>query len=78
VVVMMVLAIPFALTSARAGGVGAKIVLGILIGLSFHFAGRLFSHVGLLNDWPPLFSASAPAFIAAAVAMWMLYRAEKR
>ena len=78
VVVMMVLAIPFALTSARAGGVGAKIVLGILIGLSFHFSGRLFSHVGLLNDWPPLFSASAPAFIAAAVAMWMLYRAEKR
>ena len=78
VVVMMVLAIPFALTSARAGGVGAKIVLGILIGLSFHFAGRLFSHVGLLNDWPPLFSASAPAFIAAAVAMWMLSRAERR
>ena len=78
VVVMMVLAIPFALTSARAGGVGAKIVLGILIGLSFHFAGRLFSHVGLLNDWPPLFSASAPAFIAAAVAMTMLYRAERR
>ncbi|HSS27241.1 MAG TPA: LPS export ABC transporter permease LptG [Usitatibacter sp.] len=78
VVVMMVLAIPFALTSARAGGVGAKIVLGILIGLSFYFAGRLFSHVGLLNDWPPLFSASAPALIAAAVAMWMLYRAERR
>jgi len=78
VVVMMVLAIPFALTSARAGGVGAKLVLGILIGLSFHFAGRLFSHVGLLNDWPPLFSASAPAFIAAAVAAAMLYRAERR
>jgi lipopolysaccharide export system permease protein len=78
VIVMMVLAIPFALHSARAGGVGAKIVLGILIGLSFHFAGRLFSHVGLLNDWPALFSASAPAVIAAAVAAWMLYRAEMR
>ncbi|HLX22779.1 MAG TPA: LPS export ABC transporter permease LptG [Usitatibacter sp.] len=77
-VVMMVLAIPFALQSARAGGVGAKIVLGILIGLTFFFAGRLFSHVGLLNDWPPLFSASAPAFIAAAIAVAMLYRAERR
>ena len=60
-IVMMVLAIPFALQSARAGGVGAKIVLGILIGLSFYFAGRLFSHVGLLNDWPPLVSAGAAA-----------------
>ena len=76
--VMMILAIPFALQSARAGGVGAKIVLGILIGLSFFFAGRLFSHVGLLNDWPPLFSAGAPAFIAALVALTLLYRAERR
>ena len=77
-VVMMILAIPFALQSARAGGIGAKIVLGILIGLTFHFAGRLFAHVGLLNDWPPLFSASAPAFIAAFLAMGLLYRAERR
>lgn len=77
-IVMMVLAIPFALQTARTGGIGAKIVLGILIGLSFYFAGRLFSHVGLLNDWPALFSASAPTFIAAFVAVGLLYRAEKR
>ena len=77
-IVMMILAIPFALQSARAGGVGAKLVLGILIGLTFFFAGRLFSHVGLLNDWPPLFSAGAPAFIAGCIALAMLYRAERR
>ena len=77
-VVMMILAIPFALQSARAGGVGAKIVMGIMIGLSFHFAGRLFSHVGLLNDWPALLSAGAPVVIAALVAAALLVRAEKR
>ena len=77
-VVMMILAIPFALQSARTGGVGAKIVMGILIGLSFHFAGRLFSHVGLLNDWPALLSAGAPAVIAALVAAALLVRAERR
>ena len=77
-IVMMILAIPFALQSARAGGVGAKIVMGILIGLAFHFAGRLFSHVGLLNDWPALFAAGAPAVIAALVAAAMLVRAERR
>jgi len=77
-IVMMILAIPFALTSARAGGVGAKIVMGILIGLSFHFAGRLFSHVGLLNDWPALLSAGAPVVIAALVAAALLVRAERR
>ncbi len=77
-VVMMILAIPFALTSARSGGVGAKIVMGILIGLSFHFAGRLFAHVGLLNDWPALLSAGAPVVIAALVAAALLVRAERR
>jgi lipopolysaccharide export system permease protein len=77
-IVMMILGIPFALTSARAGGVGAKIVMGILIGLSLHFAGRLFSHIGLLNDWPALVSAGAPVLIAALVAAALLVRAERR
>ena len=77
-VVMMILAIPFALQSARAGGVGAKIVMGIMIGLAFHFAGRLFAHVGLLNDWPALLSAGAPVVIAALVAAALLVRAERR
>ena len=77
-IVMMVLAIPFALTSARAGGVGARIVLGILLGLGFHFAGRLFSHVGLLNDWPALLSAGLPTAIFLIVAAGGLFRAERR
>jgi lipopolysaccharide export system permease protein len=77
-IVMMILAIPFALQSSRAGGVGAKIVMGILIGLGFHFGNRLFSHMGLLNDWSPLFSAGAPVAIAALVAAALLVRAEKR
>jgi lipopolysaccharide export system permease protein len=77
-IVMMVLAIPFALTSARAGGVGAKIVMGILLGLGFYFAGRLFSHAGLLNDWPALFSAGLPVLIFVMVAAGGLFKAEKR
>jgi len=77
-IAMMVLSIPFALGGARAGGVGAKIVLGILIGLAFHFAGRLFSHVGSLNDWPALMSAGVPLLIVIAVASLGLRRAEVR
>ncbi len=77
-VVMMILAIPFALASARAGGVGAKLVTGIMIGLAFNAATRMFSHVGMLNDWPALVSAGAPVAIAALAAFWLLIRAEKR
>lgn len=77
-VVMMVLAIPFAITSGRTGGVGVKIVMGILLGLGFHFAGRLFAHTGQLNDWPALFSAGMPLFIFLAVAAGGLVAAERR
>jgi lipopolysaccharide export system permease protein len=77
-IVMMIMAIPFALGSARAGGMGAKIVTGIMIGLAFHFGSRLFSHVGLLNDWPAFFSAAMPAVIVALAAWYGLHRAEVR
>jgi lipopolysaccharide export system permease protein len=77
-IVMMVLAIPFAVQSQRAGGAGAKIVLGILLGLGFHFAGRLFSHVGLLNDWPAAFSAGMPTLLFLGVAAAGLAHAERR
>jgi lipopolysaccharide export system permease protein len=77
-IVMMVLAIPFAIQSARSGGTGGRIVLGILLGLGFHFAGRLFSHIGLLNDWPAAFSAGMPTFIFMLVASAGLAYAERR
>ena len=77
-IVMMVLAIPFAIQSQRSGATGMKIVLGILLGLGFHFAGRLFSHVGLLNDWPAAFSAGMPTLIFLGVAAAGLAHAERR
>jgi lipopolysaccharide export system permease protein len=77
-IAMMVMAIPFALGSPRAGGAGTKIVMGILLGLAFHFAGRLFSHIGLLNDWPAVAAAAIPTAIVALVAFYGLRRAEVR
>jgi lipopolysaccharide export system permease protein len=77
-IAMMIMAIPFALGSARSGGVGAKIVMGIMLGLMFHFGGRLFSHIGLLNDWPSLASAAIPTVIVMLVAFAGLRRAELR
>ncbi|HET9578017.1 MAG TPA: LPS export ABC transporter permease LptG [Usitatibacter sp.] len=77
-ITLMILAIPFALGSTRAGGVGGKIVMGIIIGMAFHFGSRLFSHAGLLNDWPALISAGLPVGIVGAVAAGGLMRAERR
>jgi len=76
--VMMMLAVPFAQTQRRQGGVGAKIFTGIMLGLAFHFMNRLFGHLGLLYDWPPLFSAVLPTLTFLGVALGMTWWQEKR
>lgn len=78
VLVMMLLALPFAYFQRRQGGVGAKIVAGIMLGLAFHFLNRLFAHLGLLNEWPPLASATAPTLIFLSVAVAMMWWQERR
>ncbi|MEP7208699.1 MAG: LPS export ABC transporter permease LptG [Casimicrobiaceae bacterium] len=78
VVVMMILALPFAYVQRRSGGVGARIFAGTMLGLAFFLLGRLFTNLGLLNDWPPLFSAVFPLFVFVGVAASMLWWLERR
>ena len=63
---MMALALPFAYMHARAGMVGVKVFLGIMLGIFFHMLNSLFSHIGLLQNWPPFAAAVVPsaAFLA--------------
>ncbi len=72
VVVMMALALPFAYLQARAGGIGYKVFAGIMLGIAFHFLNGLFSHLGLLNTWPPLLSVSIPSLGVFVLALGML------
>lgn len=78
VMVMMLLALPFASHQRRAGGVSGKIFTGIVLGLSFYFIGRLFAHLGTLNNWQPFLSASAMTVIFLLLALGMLWRTERR
>jgi lipopolysaccharide export system permease protein len=78
VLVMMVLALPFAHFQARQAGVGAKIFAGIMLGLAFYFLNRLFSHLGLLNDWPPFAAAFTSMTIFLGVAVVMMWWQERR
>ena len=78
VLVMMVLALPFAHFHGRQAGVGAKIFAGIMLGIVFHFLNRLFSYLGLLNDWPAAVSALTPTLIFLTIAMGMMWWQERR
>jgi lipopolysaccharide export system permease protein len=76
--VLMLLALPFSYHHSRAGGVGGKVFVGIMLGLGFHLLNRLFAHLGLLNGWPPLFSAIFPTLLFLLVAVGLMWRVERR
>jgi len=78
VLVMMIVALPFAHFQRRSGGIGVRIFTGTMIGLLFYLSGRLFSNLGVLNDWPPLFSAVFPLIAFSALAVGLLAYIERR
>ncbi|WP_269532748.1 LPS export ABC transporter permease LptG [Chitinimonas sp. BJYL2] len=75
---MLVIALPFAQTSRRSGGVGMKLFVGIMLGLGFYFVNKLVGTWGLLYDWPPLLAASLPTLLFLLLAVILLYRQEQR
>jgi len=63
ILVMLALALPFAYLQTRSGGIGYKVFGGIMLGISFQLFNSLFSHAGLLGEWPAVLSASLPALL---------------
>ncbi|MDR0588326.1 MAG: LPS export ABC transporter permease LptG [Burkholderiales bacterium] len=76
--VMMLLALPFSQFQRRQSGVGFRIFAGALIGLTFFLIGRLFSYIGTLNHWYPLFAAFTPTVLFLVLLILMLRRQERR
>jgi len=76
--VMVVLALPFGFIQQRAAGANTKVFVGVMLGVVYQILNRVFAHLGLLNDWSPLFSAIMPTvtFLMAGVAM--LFYVERR
>lgn len=70
--VMMALALPFAYLQSRSGMVGVKVFFGIMLGIVFHMLNSLFSHIGLLQQWPPVAAAAVPSLLFFATALLMM------
>ncbi len=75
--VMMALALPFAYLQSRSGMVGVKVFFGIMLGIVFHMLNSLFSHVGLLQQWPPVAAAAVPSVLFFATALLMMLWIER-
>ncbi|WP_417223852.1 LPS export ABC transporter permease LptG [Achromobacter spanius] len=76
--VMITIAAPIGLMQTRRGGVGAKVFIGILLGVGFFMLNQLALNVGMLGKWPPWLTALGPNIGAMALALsamsYMEYR----
>ena len=78
VLVMLALALPFAYMHSRAGMIGVKVFLGIMLGVFFHMLNNVFAHIGQLQNWPPLAAAAAPSVVFFCAAIGMMWWVERR
>lgn len=76
--VMMGLALPFAYVQVRHGAVGVKLFAGLMLGVLFHFLNSLFSHLGVLERWPPIAPAVLPSALFLLAALAMMWWVERR
>ncbi|MES2499464.1 MAG: LPS export ABC transporter permease LptG [Pseudomonadota bacterium] len=76
--VMVILALPFGFLQQRSGGASTKIFIGVLLGVVYQIMNRVFIHLGVLNDWPPLMSAIIPTILFLVAGLSMLFLVERR
>ena len=71
---MMFLAIPFIFGTLRGVGVGQRVFIGFLIGLTFFILSRLIGQAGLVYTNYPLLPASLPTLIVVGVGIFLMRR----
>lgn len=77
-VVMVILALPFGFLQQRSDGTSTKIFIGVLLGVVYQIMNRVFIHLGVLNDWPPLMSAIIPTILFLLAGLSLLFVVERR
>jgi len=74
IAVMIVLAIPFVFGSLRDAGMGKRIVIGFMLGLSFYLFNTLSGQIGLVYNLPPILAASLPTLVVMVAGGYLLFR----
>jgi len=78
VIVMCLLAVPFVLGSQREGNAGQRLMMGILLGLSYVVADRLLTQIGSHLGLFPVVNALLPALLFLSLALYLLLRKSRR
>ncbi|MGL4766861.1 MAG: LPS export ABC transporter permease LptG [Formosimonas sp.] len=74
IMIMMLLALPFAFMQTRKGGVGVRVFTGIMLGLLFFILTVMTQAVGGLVTYSPILLAGAPSALFLLIALVWIYR----
>jgi lipopolysaccharide export system permease protein len=74
IIVMLLLALPFAFMQTRKGGVGIRVFTGIMLGLLFFILTVMTQAIGGLVSISPILLASAPSVLFLAISVVWIHR----
>jgi len=74
VMIMPVLALAFVFGSLRTGGAGARLMIGVVIGLAYYLASEMLANSGQVFNFDPAVIAWLPSAMLALVTTIALYR----
>lgn len=72
--VMLLVSAPFVIGVKRGVSVGARMMIGVVIGMGFNILDRIVGHIGLIYELNPAIMAMAPSLTVFALAMFALKR----
>ncbi len=72
--VMLMVSAPFVIGIGRGVSTGARILMGVLIGMSFNIMDRIAGHIGLVYEMNPVFIAIMPSAVVFSIALYAVWR----
>lgn len=77
-IVMAIFALPFGFLQQRTTGTSTKIFMGVLIGILYQILNNVFVHLGVLNNWLPVLSATVPTLLFLIAGLSLIFFIERR
>jgi lipopolysaccharide export system permease protein len=74
--IMLLLSAPFVIGVKRGVSVGARMMIGVVIGMGFNIIDKIVSHIGLIYDLNPPLMAFIPSLTVLALALYALKRVQ--
>lgn len=72
--VMLLVSAPFVIGIKRGISVGARIMIGVLIGMSFNVFDKIAGHLGLVYEYNPALIAVLPSLLVLSIALYAISR----